>query len=285
MKSWYNISAKEDSAEISIFGDIGASWWGESVTLADFKKDFDKIKDKNSIKVLINSPGGNVFDGIGIYNVISAVRQRVSVEVLGIAASIASVIALAGNDLVIGEGSFYMIHKPYAVAMGNAEEIRKTADVLDKVEEQMVAIYSQHTAMTEEELNAALEAETWYTADEAVEAGFASGTVDYGQLAASYDISRYQYAHVPAGIVEDEKPREAPTTIREFETRVRDMGFSKRMSETIASHGFAHRDDAEPEEELVEEQSEPAEEDITSTLIRARLVLLKSRKHLHRSIS
>ncbi len=282
--SWYKISAKEDSAEISIFGDIGASWWGESVTVADFKKDFDKIKDKNSIKVLLNSPGGDVFDGMAIYNVISAVRQRVSVEVLGLAASIASVIALAGKDLVIGEGSFYMIHKPWAFAMGNAEDIRKTADLLDKIEEQMAAIYSQHTAMTDEELSAALEAETWYTADEAVEAGFASDTVDYGQLAASYDISKYKYAHVPSGMPGIEKPSDKPETPREFESRVRDMGFSKRESTEIASHGFTHRDDAEPQAEQIEEQPQPKELDLTAVLLRARLALLKSRKHLHRSV-
>ena len=247
--SWYKITAKEDSAEISIFGDIGASWWGESVTLADFKKDFDAIKDKNSIKILLNSPGGDVFDGMAIYHLISGVRQKVTVEVLGLAASIASIIALAGKDLVIGEGSFYMIHKPWAFAMGDAEDIRKTADLLDKIEEQMAAIYLQHTAMTEEELSAALEAETWYTADEAVEAGFASDTVDYGQLAASYDISKYKYAHVPTEMVENEKPSEAPADIREFESRVRGMGFSNRDAKAIASHGFTHRDDAEPQVE------------------------------------
>ena len=279
--TWYDIKAQEDSAEISIFGDIGTSWWGESVTLADFKRDFDKIKDKNSIKVSLNSPGGNVFDGIGIYNVISAVRQRVTVEVLGLAASIASIIALAGKDLVIGEGSFYMIHKPWSFAMGNAAELRQTADLLDKIEEQMVSIYQQHTALTYEELSDALEAETWYTADEAVEAGFASGTVDYGELAASYDLSKYKYAHIPTEMVVDEKPSEAPTNIRDFEERVRGMGFSNREAKVIASHGYAHRDDVEPEEEqLVDEQPEP--EDVMATLIRARLVLLKSRKHLNR---
>lgn len=258
-RKWYKITAVDESAEISIFGDIGASWWGESVTLADFKKDFDSVKDKASIKVLLNSPGGDVWDGMGIYNLLSSVRQKVTVEVLGLAASIASIIALAGRELVMGEGSYFMIHKAWTFAMGNAAELRETADLLDKVDGQMFDIYEQHTDMTEEELAAAIAETTWYTAEEAVEAGFANSVVDYGQIAAScnlpeqivasYDLSKYKYAHVPIETIGSETPSDKPADIREFEARVRGMGFSKRESTAIASHGFAHRDDADPEAE------------------------------------
>ena len=99
--NWYKISAQGETAEISIFGDIGASWFDDSVSLADFKKDFDAVKDAASIRLLINSPGGSVMDGIGIYNLISSIRQKVTVEVLGMAASIASIVALAGKELVM----------------------------------------------------------------------------------------------------------------------------------------------------------------------------------------
>ena len=103
---WFKISAEadEDTAEIAIFGNIGASWWDDSITAADFKKEFDGIKDRKSIKVTINSPGGDLFDGVAIYNMISQVRDKVETEVLGMAASAASVIALAGNKLTMGEG-------------------------------------------------------------------------------------------------------------------------------------------------------------------------------------
>lgn len=249
MKKWYKISAQADTAEISIFGDIGASFWGDSVTLADFKKEFDAVKDRDSIKLMINSPGGDVWDGMAIYNLISSVRQKVTVEVLGLAASIASIIALAGKELVMGEGSYFMIHKPWSFAMGTSADLRKDADLLDKVEGQMLAIYSQHTDLTEDEVTAAMADETWYTASEAVDAGFATEVIEHGQMAASYDLSRYKYAHAPIEMIADEKPSEPPTTIREFESRVGDMGFSNRDAKAIASHGFTRRDDAEPEAE------------------------------------
>jgi len=250
---WYKISAQDDSAEVSIFGDIGESWWGDSVTLADFKADWDKVKDKKSISLLINSPGGDVFDGMAIYNLISAVRQNVTVEVLGLAASIASVIALAGKEMMMGEGSYFMIHRPWSFSLGTADELRKDADLLDKVEGQIADIYAQHTALTEDEIAAAMDAETWYTPEEAVEAGFATEVIEHGQMAASYNISKYKYAHVPTEIVGDETPSEPPSTIREFEARVRDMGYSRQRATAIASHGFAYREDAEPEAEPEEE--------------------------------
>jgi len=275
--SWYSINAKDETAEVSIFGDIGASWFGDSVTLADFKKDFDKIKDKNSIRLMINSPGGSVFDGIAIYNVISTVRQKVTVEVLGMAASIASVIALAGDELIMGEGSYFMIHKPWSVSMGTAADLRKDADLLDKIDEQMVAIYAQHTALTDEEISEAMAEETWYTADEAVEAGFATGISDYGEMAASYDLSKYKYAHVPSEIPGTETPSDKPEDIREFESRVRDMGFSKREAIQIASHGFARRDAAEPEVEQTEAEPTPDPEE-DAILTRARLAISAASK-------
>ena len=249
-KQWFKITAKETSAEVSIFGDIGSSWWGDSVTLADFKAEFDQVRDKAEIRVLVNSPGGDVWDGMGIYNLLSGVRQKVTVEVLGMAASIASIIALAGKELVMGAGSFYMIHNPITFAAGGSGDLRKIADLLDTVRGQMVGIYSQRTALSTEELESAMDEETWYTAEQAVESGFASSVADYGdvQMVASSDLSKYPYAHVPVEMIADEKPSEAPTNIREFEDRVRGMGFSKREATAIASHGFPHRDDAEQEQ-------------------------------------
>ena len=274
MKKWYKITARDDSAEVSIFGDIGSSWWGDSVTLADFKAEFDKIRDKAEIRVLLNSPGGDVMDGMGIYNLLSGVRQKVTIEVLGMAASIASIIALAGKELVMGEGSFYMIHNPITFALGGSGDLRKAADLLDTVRGQMVGIYAQRTALTSEEIEAAMDGETWYTAEHAVEAGFASSVADYGdtEMVASYDISKYRYAHVPVEMIADEKPSEMPANIREFEDRVRGMGFSKREAVAIASHGFAHRDDAEAEAEPKTESEKQAPRESASASLAILLI-------------
>lgn len=262
MKKWFKIQSKDDdSAEITIFGDIGESFFYESVSLSDFKAELDKVRDKKEIRVMLNSPGGSVFDGMAIYNLLSGVRQKVTVEVLGMAASAASVIALSGRELVMGEGSYLMIHNPWSFAFGEAEELRKTADVLDKIRDQMVDLYAAHSAMTDEEIVQAMAEETWYTATEAVEAGFADRAEDYGEaeLAASYDISKYKYAHVPSEMLETGDSDDRPASVREFEARVRDMGFSKREATSIASHGFAHRDDESEDAPEVEVGNDPTD--------------------------
>ena len=277
--SWYEIKAQEETAEVSIFGDIGEAWWGDSVTLADFKKDFDKIKDRKSINVSLNSPGGDVFDGMGIYNMISQVQQKVTVEVLGLAASIASIIALAGKKLIMGEGTYFMIHRPWAFSMGDADELRKSAELLDKIQGQMVSIYERHSYLTDEDIVAALTEETWYTAQEAVDAGFATDVVDYGEVAASADLSKYKYAHVPAGMVVNEENEGPPTTVRQFEERVGRMGFSNSEARAIASRGFPHRDDVESEVEP-EAGVEPEAAETIEDPVRVRMALLQSRKQL-----
>ena len=253
---WFKISAEadEDTAEIAIFGNIGDSWWGDSLTAADFKKAFDGIKDRKSIKVTINSPGGDLFDGVAIYNMISQVRDKVETEVLGMAASAASVIALAGNKLTMGEGSYLMIHNPWMFAIGDSTAMQKASDDLLKMNGVLAGIYENRSDLEEDEIIEAMNEETWYTAEESVEAGFADEVADYGDIAASGDIARYKYAHVPGEMLVDEKPSEKPDNIRDFEARVRDMGFSNRESTEIASHGFTHRDDVD---EAAEEQTEP----------------------------
>ncbi len=131
-----------------------------------------------TIRVRINSPGGDVFDGIAIYNALRACGSRIEVTIDGIAASIASVIAMAGNDIAMARGSLLMIHKPWACAMGEADDLRKTADLLDKIDGQLVEIYVARSKLTTEEVAAALAAETYYTPAEAVAAGLADRMSD-----------------------------------------------------------------------------------------------------------
>lgn len=208
MESWYEIkNQSDDSVEVAIVGDIGGGWFGDGVTLKGFKKDWDKVKNSKSITLTLNSVGGSVFDGIAMYELIAKQRDRVSVEVLGIAASIASVIALSGSKLVMGSGAYYMIHNPFGAVMGDAEDMRKTADTLDKIRGTIVSIYEPRTALNKGEIEAAMDAETWYTAEEAVEAGFAdeiSGVE--AKVAASADVLE-RFRNVPESIL---KPPEKP---------------------------------------------------------------------------
>jgi ATP-dependent Clp endopeptidase proteolytic subunit ClpP len=243
-KKWYSISAKDDSAEIAIFDEIGG--WG--INAAQFQKDFVAIKDKKNIRVSLNSPGGDVFDGMTIYNIIAAQRERVTVEVLGLAASIVSIIALAGNRLIMAEGTYLMIHQPWSIAMGTADDFRKEAGLLDKVGDQFVGIYAAHSGLSEDEIKKAMADETWYTAAEAKEAGFVNEITEYGEAAASFDMSKFGYAHVPAGMATSVTELKEPTTIRELEERLRDAGVSRKVAKVAAASAFDNLRDAEEPE-------------------------------------
>ncbi len=196
---WFSMKAGESVTEIDIFDEIGLF----GITAADFK---DELKEKDSgkpITVSINSPGGSVFDGVAIYSLLAERRERVKVEVYGIAASIASVIALSGIELVMRDGSFFMIHDPWSLTMGDATEHRKTADILDKIGGQIMDIYRQHTYMTDEELDQAMKEETWYTSKEAVEMGFAV-RVEGEKAAASANFDMFKrFYNVPVGDIEN----------------------------------------------------------------------------------
>ena len=251
---WYRIIAKADEAEISIFGDIGG-WWGET-DVASFKTDWDAIKNKKSITVLVNSPGGDVFDGIAIYNIIASEREKVDVEVIGLAASAASIVALAGATLAMDDGSHFMIHNASGVVWGTGDDMRDMADTLDKISASLIDIYEANSDLSRKEIQAAMDAETWYSADEAVEAGFATATVGNGEIAARFDLARYRYAHVPSEMLENAEPETFPDSIRDFETFLREAGASRTDAKRIAAHGFTQRDVEEPEGDSIEpEQS------------------------------
>lgn len=130
--------------------------------------------DVDELDVYINSPGGSVFEGVTIYNLLVGHKATVNVHVLGLAASIASVIALAGDTVTIAENAMIMIHDPSAGVYGKAEDFRQVAAVLDKITESILNTYESRTNLTRDQLRAAMAAETYYTADEAVTAGFAT---------------------------------------------------------------------------------------------------------------
>lgn len=196
-RAWYEIrNAAADEAEVLIYDQIGESFWSEGVTAKAFAEDLKAITAP-AIALRINSPGGSVFDGLAIYNALERHPAKVTTYVDGLAASIASVIALAGERVVMAANALYMIHNPYTVAIGDAAEMRKTADTLDKIRDTMLGTYRSRTSMSEDELVAAMDAETWYTAEEALAAGFADAVTEPAQrAAAAFDLSRFR--NVPA---------------------------------------------------------------------------------------
>jgi len=244
-KNWFIMKKKEDdTAEIEIFDEID-SFWGMGAK--QFKEKFDEIKDASSIRLLLNSPGGSVFDGMSIYNILSSVRNKLTVEVVGLAASIASVIALAGDKLIMAEGSYLMIHNPWTMMAGGSEELRKAADILDKMKKDYSKIYAEKTGMETGEIEKLMADETWMTADEAVENGFADETTDYGQIAARFAFDKYNFAHLPQ-MLADIGAKKGIDNITEFERFLRNSaGFSRSEACIIASHGYRALTRGEPD--------------------------------------
>lgn len=172
--------------EICIYGEISSyDYWEEDVTPTNFKKDLDALGEIDTLNIYINSPGGSVFAGQAIYNIIKRHKANVIVYVDGLAASIASIIAMAGNKIIIPSNAMLMIHNPWNIAIGNSADFRKMADDLDKIGESLVAVYVERTGLSEDEIKTMMDNETWLTGKESLEKGFADEVEEEKLIAAS----------------------------------------------------------------------------------------------------
>lgn len=163
---------EEKKTEITIYGVIGFSWWDDYISANDIDKALKEAGD-NDIVINLNSPGGDVFDGISIYNRLKRHSSKVTIYVDGWACSAASVIAMAADELIMGLGSMFMYHEASNIVWGTKTDMRKEADVLYELEEGIIDIYMTKTKLSREEVRANLDAETWLSAKKAVEQGFA----------------------------------------------------------------------------------------------------------------
>lgn len=195
--SWYSIRATAAGPEIFLYGDIGA--WG--ITAQQFARDLQALGDVPTIFLRIHSPGGDVFEGMAIYNMLKNHPAYVDGTIDGLAASMGSVIAMACNVVRMPANAMMMIHKPWGAAGGDAEEMRRYADLLDKVEGTLMGAYTAKTGKTAEELAPLLAAETWMNGEEAVAAGFADELLEPLQAAAALTSQRLQdYANMPEAL-------------------------------------------------------------------------------------
>ena len=188
------------SATFNILGDIVANdserWWESDVVPGMVIGWLNK--QDGDIEININSNGGDVAGGLAIANAIKAyTKGKKTCNVLGVAASMASVIACAGDELKMGQGAFLMVHNPWTVTKGNAEELRKDADTLDKMRDSVLSFYqSKAYGKSADDLKALMDAETWLSADEAREAGFLVD--DYaGEMKAAASLTRRAFAKAP----------------------------------------------------------------------------------------
>lgn len=237
---WYEIKNKSaDKAEVWIYDQIGEDFWtGGGVTAKGFQKELSEIKAKQ-IDLHINSPGGSVFDGITIYNLLKQHAASVTTYIDGLAASIASVIALAGDRVVMAENALFMIHNPSGVVMGDAADMRKTADLLDKIRSTMTDVYVKKTRYPDDEINSMLDAETWMTAKEAIEHGFVDEITEEMDLAACAKfvpvMSAAGFKSVPAALVPVKKNKHKA---KDIERILRDGGCSEKMAKSILAEGY-----------------------------------------------
>lgn len=195
-KKFWNMKKADKTGEIYIYGDIVSYKWDDSdVTAKSFKDDLDALDDIDTLNIYINSAGGSVFQGQAIYSILKRHKAHKNVYIDGIAASIASVIAMAGDAIFMPKNAMVMIHRPWTIAIGNVDDMLAAAEALEKIGIAIKAIYMERFNQGEDKLQELLDAETWLTADECLEYGLCDEVTGEKQIAASLNsevLSKYR---------------------------------------------------------------------------------------------
>lgn len=211
----------DNAADLCFFGDINSEslgewqkYYPEDKAPKDVQDFLDQLDGVSKINVHINSGGGSVFGGIAIYNILKRYNAEITVYVEGLAASIASVIAMAGDKIIIPENAQMMIHKPSSITWGNAGDMRKQADILDGCQKVILNTYMQHVkeGVTAEEINTLIDAETWKNGEEWQE--YFDIEVGEKSLAAACESDYYdKYTNMP-----DKPPKRQETPVLDVES-------------------------------------------------------------------
>lgn len=262
MKNRLEFKAEGNAGEVKIYGEIGDNFWKDEedksvTTLADLEKFLNENKNLATIDIYINSNGGSIFDGIAMYNVLKRHKAYKRVYVDGFACSIASVIAMVGNKIVMPKTSMMMIHNPWTVAVGNAEELRKIADDLDLMSEVIKNAYLSKANIDEEKLTELMDAESFLTAERCFEYGFCTQLGDETEQsveAVETALNDYQnlYANKLANL------ESIKNAIRTLDLTEDDLTIEEVEDEATEVHDDATIEveesiEAEPKSEIVEE--------------------------------
>lgn len=227
-RSWYSIENKEETPVIMIYDEIGI--WG--VEASEMVREIKGLTSKN-IKVHLNTPGGSVFDGIAIANAFKDHPAEVEMNIDALAASIGSIIALAGDKIKMAKDAYFMIHNPWGLAIGDSDEMRKTASLLDKITGTLAQTYMDRTGEDEETVKAWMDEETWFTAREAMDAGFIDEITGESGAKANFDLS--VFAKTPENLKNGGGETTLPSNKREYEAFLRDSGFSRKQACALAA--------------------------------------------------
>ncbi len=199
-------AAKSDDNSISVFDVIGADWYGEGVTASRIAAALRSIGGAD-VTVNINSPGGDMFEGLAIYNLLREYEGKVTVKVLGLAASAASIIAMAGDDVQIGRGAFLMIHNCWVYAMGNRHDLAQIATDMEPFDKAMNDIYGARTGLDTDAIDAMMDAETYIGGSDAVEKGFADRLLSADEIADDDDSPAAALRKLDAMLAKTDAPR------------------------------------------------------------------------------
>lgn len=186
MGAGYSMKARNAEADVFIYEDVGSGWFG-GVSAKQFAEDLKALGDVTVINVHINSYGGEVFDGVAIYTQLKNHPAKVISHIDGVAASIASVIAMAGDEIRIADAGFIMIHNASGGVFGESKDMRKVADLLDTITATIADVYHARTGQDLDAIKSYMDAETWFTAAQAVEMLFADTVMEGLRVAASGD--------------------------------------------------------------------------------------------------
>jgi ATP-dependent protease ClpP protease subunit/phage major head subunit gpT-like protein len=244
--SWYAIRASgKGSAEITLYDEIGG--WG--ISARQFAEDLKGFGNLSNLTLRIHSPGGDVFEGMAIYNLLDQHPAYIDGYIDGLAASMGSVVAMACDTIHMPENAMMMIHKPWGIQGGDADDMRRYADLLDKVEDTLVNAYTRKSGKGADEIKTLLSAETWFSGADAVEQGFADKLIAPLQAAAQLQSKRLkEFNHMPKSVEALMKPRAqggqsapapAPITPAPQPTTPNDPPAAEPTSATLAAYQAA----------------------------------------------
>lgn len=182
------------------------------VTAKQFAQDLKAVGAVQKINLHLNTSGGDVFDGFAIYNLLVSHAAKVVSYIDGLAASIGSVIAMAGDEIKIAENGFLMIHDAWGMTAGSAEDLRRTADLLDTTTGAIADVYVGRTKNPMDKIRKWMKDETWFTGREALDAGFADSMVENLKIAAKFDPNRHKFRNAPRALLAP--PSTGPTPLR-----------------------------------------------------------------------
>lgn len=238
----FEVHSEGQLTEVDLYDEIG--FWG--VNAADFRA---MIRGAGDLRLRINSPGGDVFDGIAMYNDLLDHPGNVEVEITGLAASAASIVALAGDQIKIGANAFLMIHNAWTIGMGDRRDMAKYADVLGKVDTALAETYATKTGIDIGEIAKMMDDETWLSGSAAVDKGFADEVIgkptndnsEEEKAAARFDLSGYKNAPQSAPFALSGKLKAIEPTQRDVERSLRDAGFSRQKAKAMVAATFGQQ--------------------------------------------